>query len=294
MRIFLRKAAGEAAQDQRLERLRRVLRAARRTVRYQGVLEAAGLASEEALRRLRRIEDALWRLPRLEAVEFDRNQSAWCTPDAAPPPPEVFYFPAGTPPRTAIVLPRREPWFRRDKHIRVFEPVQLREMLAFEPEAIAAPAAFLVFLARLVDSGYFPSFPALTRGLVAFTGVAPRREGPEEITSPERDLLWEVFRVPVFQQYLGLDGRRIAWECEAREGLHVEPANAVLELDRRSEVLFTSLTDCQMPTLRLATRATATVELSRCPCGHPTPRLAEWRALPLPVPARAAYAAGRS
>jgi hypothetical protein len=292
MRIFLRRNAAEGAEDRRLERLRGVLRAARRTVRYRGVLEAAGLATEEELRRLRRLEDALWRLPRLEAAEFDRACGAGCHSGAAAPPPEAFHFPAGTPPRTAIVLPRREPWFRRDKHIRVFEPAQLREILAYEPEAIAAPAAFLVFLARLVDSGYFPSFPKLKRGLVAFTGIAPRRDGPEELTSQERDLIWEVFRVPAFQQCLGLDGRLIAWECEARQGLHVEPANSVLELDRRSEVLFTSLTDCRTPTLRLATRTTASVELSRCPCGHPTPRLAEWRALPLPVRARAACAGG--
>lgn len=292
MRIFLRKNAEEGEEDKRLARLRRVLRAARRTVRYRGVLEAAGLATEEALRCLRRPEDALWRLPRLEAVALDRANGAGCNPGAAAPSPEAFRFPAGTLPRTAIVLPRQEPWFRRDRQVRLFEPAQLRELLAFEPEAIAAPAAFLVFLARLVDAGYFPSFPKLKRGLVAFTSIAPRREGPEEITSQERDLLWEVFRVPTFQQFLGLDGRLIAWECEAREGLHVEPANAVLEVDRRSEILFTSLTDCQMPTLRLATRATAAVELSRCPCGHPTPRLAEWRALPLPVRARAACAGG--
>ncbi|MFN0165953.1 MAG: hypothetical protein ACKV22_05925 [Bryobacteraceae bacterium] len=288
MLIRIRFRGSTRSEDQRLGRFRRVLRAARQTLRYRGVLESAGLGCEEDLRRIRCIEEALSRVPRLEPMDMRRSVESFRNPGAEPPIPARFFFPAGAQPRTAVVLSRRKRWFEESKLISLFEPASLETIQRFQPEAIGAPTAFLIFLARMIDSGDFPSFPRLRRGVVAFSGLTPRREGPAFLAATDRDLLWQVFRVPVFEQYLGFDGRLVAWECEAHDGLHVVPENSVLEHDRTSEILFTSLTDCRTPTLRLGTRVNASIEPQRCPCGHAAPLLINLRPVPEPMRYKAA------
>ena len=62
-----------------------------------------------------------------------------------------------------------------------------------------------------------------------------------------RDLLWNTFGVPVFEQYLGPNLELLAFECEAHDGLHL--ANAGVH----------------DPGCALRTEL--------CACGNPTPRL---------------------
>lgn len=52
--------------------------------------------------------------------------------------------------------------------------------------------------------------------------IALARPGEALLTSEERDLLWQRFRVPVFEQIVGSEGELLASECEAHDGLHVE------------------------------------------------------------------------
>ncbi len=282
MLIRIRFRGTSLPDEQRLGRFRRVLRAARQTLRYRGVLESAGLGSEEDLRKIRSIEEALSRVPRLEPMDLRTSMESFRNPRAEPSVPARFFYPAGTQPRTAVVLSRRRQWFEESKLVSVFEPANLETLQRFEPDALAAPTAFLVFLARMIDAGDFPSFPRVRRGVVAFSGLTPRREGAAFLSVADRELLWQVFRVPVFEQYLGFDGRLVAWECEAHDGMHVVPENSVLEHDRTPEMLFTSLTDCRTPTLRLGTRVNGSIEGQRCPCGHRTPLLVNLRPVPEP------------
>jgi phenylacetate-CoA ligase len=147
-------------------------------------------------------------------------------------------------------------------------------------EAVAAPVATLRRLARGIESGSLP--PAtFTHSVIAFTdfdqgGVA---EG-------DRALFWRAFQVPVFEQYLGLDGSLLAGECEAHNGVHVEPGNAIWE-SIHSELVVTSLTDRQYPTLRLGTDWTGDLVLDPCDCGSETPRLLNMVRLEAPLAAAA-------
>jgi len=267
-----------------------VLRAARRTLRYRGVLEAAGLATDEQLARIHSIEEALPRVPRLEVVDLRTIREGLRVPDSAQPSPGRLFYPAGPTPRTAVVLPGKLPWFDQSGGVKVFEPEDTAGLRKYAPEAIAAPSGYLVFLARMVDAGYFAAFPKPRHALIAFTGMVSRGGAPSILTPMERDILWQVFRIPVFEQYLGMDGRLVAWECQAHEALHIVPENAVFEKERLTELLFTSLTNCYTPTLRLTTKASGNIESARCPCGHSSPLLSGLRTLLAPVPPRTATA----
>jgi hypothetical protein len=46
------------------------------------------------------------------------------------------------------------------------------------------------------------------------------------IMEADREYIWQSFGVPVFEYLIGGDGRIVARECEAHDGLHLEPDSA--------------------------------------------------------------------
>ncbi len=94
----------------------------------------------------------------------------------------------------------------------------------------------------------------------------------------ERDMLWRCFGVPIFEQWLGLDGERLAWECEAHLSLHLDPRAAEMELDD-GELIATSWFARSTPVLRLATGWRGEIRWADCPCGHSGPMLSSLETL---------------
>jgi hypothetical protein len=80
----------------------------------------------------------------------------------------------------------------------------------FEPEVLAGTTAQL----RRIALGR-PS--ANVRNAV----VALTFEGDAGLSEYDRDMFWDVFGVPAFEQYLTRRNRLIASECDAHAGLHV-------------------------------------------------------------------------
>jgi hypothetical protein len=122
-----------------------------------------------------------------------------------------FEYPAGQAPKTAILVP----WFagpglfsRARTSVRNF-PGWTKEAVAFAPAAIAATSAQLLALT--------PDPPRLTHALICLAC-------PNEmlLTAADRDQLWRAFRVPIFEQVIGPRGQRLAAECAAHNGLHIE------------------------------------------------------------------------
>jgi hypothetical protein len=68
------------------------------------------------------------------------------------------------------------------------------------------------------------------------------------LTEPQRDALWEMFRVPIYTLLLDGDGAVVAYECEAQEGLHLREGYTVGMLFGRVE---TKLCECGRPGPRL-------------------------------------------
>jgi len=144
-------------------------------------------------------------------------------------------YPVHPAPRTAILVP----WFYEivlaNRPLRIFPEGWNWDAATFAPAAVAGTFEQLRELAR---SGV----PSLTHSVIVLW-----RAGQARMSEADRDILWAAFRVPVFEQVIGKSGKRLAAECEAHDGLHVESPSLTLENE--------------------------SVDDTPCPCGRKTPRI---------------------
>jgi hypothetical protein len=154
-----------------------------------------------------------------------------------------FVSPVQPVPRTVVL----EPGFAETKRVKVFGQGWDESAARTRPAVIAAPVADLIRLARRWESQWERPTHFLVVLSRTDTGLA---------TVAERDMLWDAFGLPVFEQVLDGSNQLLAYECDAHEGLHVRRAG-----------------------LRLSGCFQAD---SLCGCGDPAPRL-----LVLPEPAYA-------
>ena len=149
----------------------------------------------------------------------------------------VFRYPMDPAPRTAVLAACfRQPRLRPNYPVRVFPQGWSEEVLKFAPAAVAASREQLLGLAAMDQP------PSFTHAIVALESV-----GDPMLSAVERQRLWRVFRVPVFEQIVGPWGEVLAAECEAHDGLHIE-----------------------VPGLPWHGYG---LELAACACGRKTPRL---------------------
>ncbi len=103
-----------------------------------------------------------------------------------------------------------EPLFRRNSNLLYVDPrasAAAGDIRNFHPAALAGRLETLLEFARTAQP---------THALVAFTA-----EGARCLSDRDRDDLWNACPVPVFEQVITADGRLVAWECEAHDGLHL-------------------------------------------------------------------------
>lgn len=268
--------------DAGLEKFRRVLEAAWGTVRYRPALEAAGLHSLDDIRSVHSPEAVLPLLEPISREDYLSRMEEFHNPDVPESGPHPLEFPFEPVPRTAVLMPG----FQSAGPVRVFARDWLKALERFQPEAIAAPVGVLRHLAATRDI-HGSRLPALDHSLIVFTGPP---DG--DITEQDRDTFWRAFKVPIFEQFLGFDGRLIASECEAHQGMHVAPGRAIVECSpESSELLLTSLTDLRHPALRIAVGFSGKMEESVCECGRRGPRLAGLRLCAPELQEAAAFAA---
>ena len=147
----------------------------------------------------------------------------------------TFLYPVAPVPRTAVLVP----WFKEAMlfagPVKVFRKGWSEEVRRFAPGAVAGTSEQM---RRLADQ----EAPALSHAVILLS-----RPGERRLSDADRDALWKAFRVPIFEQIIGESGERLAFECEAHDGLHVESAALPL--------------------------AHEIVDESPCPCGRKTPRI---------------------
>lgn len=123
-------------------------------------------------------------------------------------PKRAFVYPIPPAPPTAVLAP----WFRSQGAVRVFARGWGREASSFRPAALAATWE------------QFESLPALAFPLTHAVIVLA---GPQDalLNLQQRRRLWNMFRVPIFEQIVRKNGILLAAECEAHSGLHIESAD---------------------------------------------------------------------
>ena len=235
-------------EDHHRASLLRVLRAAATQTRY---------AREYA-----RDAGALERLPSVDLLEFLCHTERY-TVERAKPVRERLHYPLGQAPRTAVVG-RKVEESRRVRHFQALHSCELQE---FAPQALAAPLDAL----RAAASTPGRQSP-LRNAVIAFSGIL---EGP--LTPEDGDRLWRQYQVPVFEQFLGMAGELLAWECEVHHGLHIREQSAHFEMGEGDRLLVSFLANPRLPLLRLQTGLTGRVVKESCPCGEASPRLVDLR-----------------
>jgi hypothetical protein len=111
------------------------------------------------------------------------------------------------------------------------------------------------------------ALPKLTDAIVVLNSVESGLLHPGE-----REMLWQCFGVPVYSQWLGLEGELLAWECEAHQGMHWN-RNA-MDLDYEDgQFLVTSLLARKRITRRLETGWNGEIDTTPCLCGESSPRI---------------------
>jgi hypothetical protein len=279
MRVILRWTWSQEhpGADVRLARFKRVLRAAQRTQAYQPFLEIAGLATLEALGSVYSVERTLERLPAIDLAEFRGSPAAFESPAGARSTPQAFRSPLEHTPKTAVLMPG----FEQTSAVKTFAQNWTQGLKRLGASALAAPVSVLREMAATIELGQQEMY-ALRHFVVSFTGG-----DHGELREEDREQFWRVFQVPVFEQRVGFDGRVVAYECEAHDGLHIMPERAAFEETAESELLMTSLTDLRYPTLRVGTRMARSIEHECCGCGNAAPRLVAARANLTPLAAAA-------
>ena len=139
----------------------------------------------------------------------------------------TFVHPMDPMPRTAVLAPG----FQETKLVRVFPSGWCEEAARFAPTSIAGPPERL---RPLVELGL-----ELKHAVIVFS-----YDGHAGLLDEDRDLFWDAFGVPVFEQHLGPDNEILAMECDAHAGVHLVGNFEKLRADKNS-----------------------------CACGNPAPRL---------------------
>ena len=147
---------------------------------------------------------------------------------------QPFCFPLPTPARIALL----EPGFRTGPNMC---ECAVDDLPGWAPEALVLPLGMALTLANRKQHGLF-DLPSLNKAIVVLTSLDDTPLAPRH-----RDLLWQSFGVPVFEQLRGADGAVIARECEVHDGLHIIAAS--------------------LPNLR------GEIVTDHCACGAETPRL---------------------
>ena len=140
-----------------------------------------------------------------------------------------------------------EKGFQAEGRIREFAANDLTGLKEFAPHALVATLHTALELADRKLRGLLP-LASLELALVVLTRI-----DDTPLAAHHRDLLWQAFAIPVFEQLQDADGMVIARECEVHDGLHLDD-NAALPDELKSEIV-TEHCECGGETPRLKRRA---------------------------------------
>lgn len=233
------------------ERLRRLGNAALATPYYSKSVRAGQILGAASLSEL----------PSVSLRDVLDHRSSFVNTKASQPDPD-FHNPIPATVKTAIVGVSL-----KSSPAKLFTAAQWPWLHNGNTQLLAATVPVLRKIIAGVLSASF-QLPQLSHGIVILNSI---EHGT--LSSGERDLLWFTFGVPIFEQWLGLEGELLASECEAHHGMHLISDRLSLEQSPEGELVLTSYSNLRTPILRLQTGLSAQILTGPCACGLATPRL---------------------
>lgn len=115
---------------------------------------------------------------------------------------------------------------RHEEGVRCYVSWTCHQVMRGDPEALAGSLDNLLESARLIAEGYL-RLPSLCLPLVVFSTL---KSGV--MAAGERDLLWQAYGLPFYEQIRDGAGRLLAYECDARNGFHWVGEDAASRLHR--------------------------------------------------------------
>jgi hypothetical protein len=106
---------------------------------------------------------------------------------------------------------------RADWRVRSYPHWRTSELEAWRPQALAGHRSELLSIGELRRRQFLP-LRELAFPLVVFSAL---HEGP--LSDEQRDRLWRLYGLPVYEQIRGADETLHGWECDAHEGWHLAP-----------------------------------------------------------------------
>jgi hypothetical protein len=269
--IRWRKTASNASELIRLERLKRLLTAAARIPGYAEGIRAAGLDDKARVARLGSVEEALDRIPYTCASRLELHPGLFRDPLATTKAEKLRkYFHAVEPsPRIAVLTGG----YLQSNQVRCFTSLDDPGLVEFRPQVLAAELSqWRELLQAQRETGTPIMAGQLEHAVIVLTNPVN-----QHLASAEREQLWRSFRVPVLEVLRGMSGELVGWECEAREGLHLESESAVFETAAggalQGRLAYTGLSREGVVCLRVVTSLRGKVEDSPCGCGRQSHRL---------------------
>lgn len=251
---FLPRQGSRAPMRSRVTKLLAVLRAALLVEGYRDRLQAAGLHSPACMDGVDNLEKSV---AALEPIRFAQYESLF--PNRRP---AYVRSPMNLESRSAYMLPYSDA--RICAELSPLLPSQAAEL--YSPHSMARATGDLYNLGRALQKQSSFDWNA-DHAVAAFSGL-----DAGILTPQQRDEFWNRYQVPVFEHFLGTDGRVIASECEIHAGLHIRPDAAIVEcID--GELAITSLTDENTPALRVRSGFDCVINHDVCECGRTEPRI---------------------
>lgn len=109
--------------------------------------------------------------------------------------------------------------------------------------------------------------------------------GAELCDESSRKVIEESFRAPFYDQYATIEFERMAWQCPAKDGYHIDADSMILQfIDSNGEevsagesgqIVCTSLFNYAMPLIRYVVGDYGTYSDEKCSCGRTLPLLSK-------------------
>jgi len=174
------------------------------------------------------------------------------------------------------VISKTIDWIQNNKTINSFNinndniPEAYNQILKFNPVLIKGYLSAIILIAKYIQKNKLP----INTNLKAISSTS------ETLLPMYRELVQDVFKVPIYDQYGCGEVSAISYECKEQKGLHINEEHVYVEsldendadiFNEKGRLVVTSLDNHVMPFIRYENGDMTTLLNEKCTCGLSSP-----------------------